>query len=45
MFIGPFEHVRRAGVEAVVAQASLQLEAEEMMDGVRAAVSGKKALS
>jgi ATP-dependent Lhr-like helicase len=34
------EQVRGAGVEDILAQASLQLEAEEMMDGVRAAVSG-----
>ncbi len=33
------EQVRGAGVEDILAQASLQLEAEEMMDGVRAAVS------
>jgi len=32
------EQVRGAGVEDILAQASLQLEAEEMMDGVRAAV-------
>ena len=32
------EQVRGAGVEDLLAQASLQLEAEEMMDGVRAAV-------
>ena len=32
------EQVRGAGVEEILAQASLQLEAEEMMDGVRAAV-------
>jgi len=39
------EQVSGAGVEDILAQATLQLEAEEMMDGVRAAVSGKKALS
>ncbi len=33
------EQVRGAGVEDILAQASLQLEAEEMMDGVRAAVA------
>ncbi len=33
------EQVRGAGVEDLLAQASLQLQAEEMMDGVRAAVS------
>ncbi len=38
------EQVRGAGVEDLLAQASLQLEAEEMMDRVRAAVSGKKTL-
>ncbi|MGO9485204.1 MAG: ligase-associated DNA damage response DEXH box helicase [Rhodomicrobium sp.] len=32
------EQVRGAGVEEILAQASLQLEAEELMDGVRAAV-------
>jgi ATP-dependent Lhr-like helicase len=32
------EQVRGAGLEHMLAQASLQLEAEEMMDGVRAAV-------
>ncbi len=32
------EQVRGAGVEDLLAQASLQLEAEEMMDGVRAAL-------
>jgi ATP-dependent Lhr-like helicase len=32
------EQVRGAGVEEILAQASLQLQAEEMMDGVRAAV-------
>ncbi len=32
------EQVRGAGVEDILAQASLQLEAEEMMNGVRAAV-------
>jgi ATP-dependent Lhr-like helicase len=39
------EQVRGAGVEELLAQASLQLEAEEMMAGVRAAVSGEKARS
>jgi ATP-dependent helicase Lhr and Lhr-like helicase len=34
------EQVSGAGVEDILAQATLQLEAEEMMDGVRAAVSG-----
>ncbi len=33
------EQVRGAGVEELLAQASLQLEAEETMDGVRAAVA------
>ncbi|MGO9545675.1 MAG: ligase-associated DNA damage response DEXH box helicase [Rhodomicrobium sp.] len=33
------EQVRGAGVEDLLAQASLQLEAEEMMEGVRAALS------
>ncbi len=33
------EQVRGAGVEELLAQASLQLEAEEMMEGVRAAVA------
>ncbi len=33
------EQVRGAGVEEILAQASLQLEAEEMMKGVRKAVS------
>ena len=33
------EQVRGAGVEEILAQASLQLQAEEMMAGVRAAVA------
>ncbi len=37
------EQVRGAGVEEILAQASLQLEAEEMMEGVRAAVAASKA--
>jgi ATP-dependent Lhr-like helicase len=38
------EQVRGAGIEDLLAQASIQLEAEEMMDGVRAAVAASKAL-
>lgn len=36
------EQVRGAGVEDLLAQASLQLEADEMMEAVRAAVAGAK---
>ncbi len=36
------EQVRGAGVEDILAQASLQLEAEEMMDGVRAAIESSE---
>ncbi|MGB8734977.1 MAG: ligase-associated DNA damage response DEXH box helicase [Rhodomicrobium sp.] len=37
------EQVRGAGVEDILAQASLQFEAEEMMEGVRAAVAASGA--
>jgi ATP-dependent Lhr-like helicase len=33
------EQVRGAGLEHILAQASIQHDAEEMMDGVRAAVT------
>jgi ATP-dependent helicase Lhr and Lhr-like helicase len=36
------EQVRGAGLEHILAQASIQHDAEEMMDGVRAAVAGSR---